>query len=240
MSSGIYAALSGAVSKMQAVEVISSNLSNVNSNGFKKDRISFAAALDGATQVGKSAGINHTYIPESKTDFTQGTMETTKRDFDVAINGDGYFKVRRDTEIFYTRLGNFDRAIDGTLMTKGDNIVLNTENKPINIPDGPISIDEYGSILSAEGEVGRLAVYDPDETKLIKQGAGLFTYTGDEKAVPLNDKAQIVQGNLERSNVKTMEETILMMTSLRGFESYQKAMKNYYSIDARADDIGSL
>ena len=240
MSSGIYAALSGAVSKMQAVEIASSNLSNVNSNGFKKDRFSFAAVLDGATQTTKSSGINHAYIPHTKTDFTQGLMETTKRDFDVAINGDGFFKIRRDFEVFYTRLGNFDRATDGTLTTQSGDIVLNAENKPIVIPEGPISIDEYGSILSAEGSVGRLIVFNPDEAKLVKHGAGFFVYSGDEKAVPLNEKAQVMQGRLERSNVKTMEETILMMTSLRGFESYQKAMKNYYTIDAKADDIGSL
>ena len=240
MSSGIYAALSGAISKMQAVDIASSNLSNVNSNAFKKDRFSFSAALDDATQTGRSSGLNHTYIPQTKTDFSQGLMETTKRDFDVAINGDGFFKIRRDFEVFYTRLGNFDRDTDGTLLTQAGDIVLNEENKPIVIPEGPINIDEYGFVLSAEGSVGRLAVYVPDETKLQKKGAGLFVYSGDEKAVQVNEKARVIQGSLERSNVKTMQETILMMTSLRGFESYQKAMKNYYTIDAKADDIGSL
>lgn len=242
MSSGIYAALSGAITKMQAVEICSNNLSNVSSTGYKKDRLHFASVLDDATQTGQSQGINYAYVPTCKTDFTEGLMEPTHGDYDVAINGEGFFKIRSGNEISYTRLGNFDRASDGTLVTRSGEEVLTADNKPLTIPEGPISIDQYGAILSSEGEVGQLAVFALDQELLAKQGGAKFSYTGDPKSVIVQaaDEVQFMQHNLERSNVKSMEETVILMTSMRAFESYQKAMKNYYTIDGKADEIGSL
>ena len=240
MSSGIYAALSGALSKMQAVEICSNNLSNSSSMGYKKDRLHFASVLDAETQTGQSKGINYAYVPDSKTDFTEGLMEPSASDYDVALNGDGFFKLRSGEEILYTRLGSFARSSDGTLVTRSGEEVLSVENKKIKIPEGAISIDQYGSILSAEGEVGIIGVYTPDTALLKKQGGAIFSYLGDPLAVKVTDQVQVMQHNLERSNVKSMEETVIMMTSLRAFESYQKAMKNYYTINAKADDIGSL
>jgi len=240
MSSGVYAVLSGALSKMQTVEVVASNLSNINTAGYKKERVHFSALLDDARQTNQARGVNYTYIPTTKTDFTQGLMQTTQNDYDVAINGDGFFKVRRGQDIFYTRLGNFTRATDGTLITRSGEQVLTAENKTIAVPEGPIGIDDSGAILSAEGEVGRIAVFDPDVNLLRKQGSSQFSYSGNEQAVPVSTNAQLFQRRLEQSNVKSMEETTVMMTSMRAFESYQKAMKNYLSIDAKADEIGSL
>jgi len=118
--------------------------------------------------------------------------------------------------------------------------VLSENGNPINLPEGPISIDEAGSILGAEGEVGKIGVFDPDINLLEKRGNGQFYYSGNDTGVRQSDNGQVMQRYLERSNVKSMEETVIMMTSLRAFESYQKAMKNYYTIDAKADEIGSL
>ncbi len=240
MSSGIYAVLSGALSKMQSVEVVANNLSNINTAGYKKERLHFSALLDDATQTSQARGLNYTYIPSTQTDFTQGMMQTTQNDYDVAINGDGFFKVRRGEEMFYTRLGNFTRATDGTLMTRSGEQVLSAANKKITVPDGPITITDSGAILGAEGEVGQLGVFDPDVKLLKKQGGSQFSYSGNEQAVPASAGAQLFQRRLEQSNVNSMEETTVMMTSMRAFESYQKAMKNYFTLDAKADEIGSL
>ncbi|OQY18224.1 MAG: hypothetical protein B6I36_07455 [Desulfobacteraceae bacterium 4572_35.1] len=240
MSSGIYAALSGALSKQQTIEVVAGNLSNINTAGYKKDRVHFAAVLDDATQAGSSRGINYTYIPDTRTDFTQGLMQTTENDYDVAINGDGFFKVKRGEEILYTRLGNFDRASDGTLITRSGEKVLSADNKIITIPEGPISIDERGSILGPEGEAGKIAVFNPDVKLLEKQGNSQFAYSGNEQGVKLSSGAQIFQRRLEASNVRSMEEVTVMMTGMREFESYQKAMKNYYALEQKAAELGSL
>ncbi|MDY0191438.1 MAG: flagellar hook basal-body protein [Desulfuromonas sp.] len=240
MSSGVYAVLTGAVGKMQTLDVVANNLSNINTAGFKKERINFSSLLDDATQTGRAQGLNYTYIPETKTDYTQGMMQTTQNDYDVAINGDGFFKVQRGEDILYTRLGNFKRATDGTLVTRSGEQVLSADSKTINVPEGPIGIDDRGVILSNAGEVGQIGVFDPDVNLLKKQGGSQFVYGGDEQAVPASAEAQLFQRRLEQSNVGSMQETTIMMTSMRAFESYQKAMKNYFTIESKADEIGSL
>lgn len=240
MSSGIYAALSGAVSKMQSVDTVTNNLANANTHGYKKERLSFSAALDGATQAQRSGGVNYAYVGMSKTDHGQGVMIDTDNDLDVAISGEGFFKIKNDEGTFYTRLGTFTRSADGLLTTRTGDQVLTAGGKTIALPEGRITIDENGLIFGAEGEVAQLGVFNPDVNLLTKQGLCRMSYGGNEQTVAQSEDMQLMQGHLEQSNVKSMEETTIMMTNLRAFESYQKAMKNYFTAFSKADDIGSL
>ncbi len=240
MTSGLYGALSGAVAKMEIVDIVGNNLSNISTLGYKKDRIQFSAMLTDAQQNQQTAGNNYTYVGESKTVYSQGMTVDTKNEYDVAISGDGFFKIRDDDGIHYTRLGGFDRGLGGVLMTRTGAEVLSTDNKPIIVPEGPIMIDERGRILGAEGEVGQIALMNPDTELLVKEGLGRYRYAGDDREVQPADGSQILQGHLEQSNVNAMEETTLMMTSLRAFESYQKAMKNYLDLESKVTEIGSL
>ncbi|PLX91411.1 MAG: hypothetical protein C0620_11420 [Desulfuromonas sp.] len=240
MTSGLYAALSGAVSKMEIVDIVGNNLSNISTLGYKKDRIQFSAMLNDAQQTQQTAGVNYTYVGEVQTVYSQGMTVDTRNDYDVAISGEGFFKIRDDEGIYYTRLGGFDRGQGGELVTRTGAQVLSADNKPIIVPEGPIMIDEKGRILGEEGEVGQIALMNPDTSKLIKEGLGRYRYDGDEREVQPGIDSQILQGHLEQSNVNAMEETTLMMTSLRAFESYQKAMKNYLDLESKINDIGIL
>ncbi|OQY16674.1 MAG: flagellar basal-body rod protein FlgF [Desulfobacteraceae bacterium 4572_35.1] len=240
MSSGLYAALSGALARMETVETVTNNLSNANTPGFKKDRLSFAAVLNQATQTNRSAGVNYAYIPDKKIDFSEGVTIQTSRDLDVAIEGKGFFKVKVGEQEFFTRLGNFTRSSDGKLVTRSGALVLGSGGQPIELPDGSINIDENGVIIGKDGEAGRLGLFAPDEAQLVKRGSGLFSYNGDSTAVEQSSDAQILQHHLEGSNVQSMQEVVVMMTSMRGFESYQKAMKNYFSIEEKTNEIGAL
>jgi fagellar hook-basal body proteins len=105
MGSGKYSALSGAVAREQAMSNVAANLANVSTTGFKKDRISFAAILRGAQQASDARGINFARIRKIGVDFSQGGMQPTDRPLDVAIDGPGFFKVRKGGETFYTRSG---------------------------------------------------------------------------------------------------------------------------------------
>ncbi len=240
MSSGLYAALSGALARMETVETVTNNLSNANTPGFKKDRLCFASILDQATQNRRSHGVNYTYIPDRKIDFSEGVTIQTNRDLDVAIEGKGFFKVKRGGQEFFTRLGNFTRSKNGQLVTRSGALVLGNGGQPIELPDGVINIDENGVIFGKDGEAGRLGLFAPDETQLVKQGSGLFSYNGDSTAVKQSKDGRLLQRHLEGSNVQSMQEVVVMMTSMRGFESYQKAMKNYFSIEEKTNEIGAL
>ncbi|MCA1796763.1 MAG: flagellar hook basal-body protein [Geobacteraceae bacterium] len=240
MSSGIYTVLSGAVTRMNIADVVSNNLSNINSNGFKKQRTSFAAVLDDATQTGSAKGNNFSTIGEARTVFDQGVTADTGHDLDFAIIGDGFFRVQRGEDMLYTRAGNFGRTAEGTMVDSAGNSVMSADNEPIILPAGPFEVDEEGRVLTQEGVVGQMGVFAPPLEELEHQGGGRFVFNGDpEEVVPAQDR-QVLQGSLERSNVNLMEEAALMMSNMRVYESYNKALKNYYDLNAKRSEIATL
>lgn len=241
MSSGIYAALSGAVARTQLLENISNNLSNLHTAGFKRDRLSFAAMLDDASQTRRTAGVNLNAVAESRTDFRHGTLAKTNNDFDVAINGDGFFRLRSaDGSLYYSRQGTFARALDGRLINRAGDEVLSVDNNPIVLPDGAFRIDEDGRVLAAEGQIGQIGLFDPDSAQLTKVGESRFAFSGDEAAVGPAAGSQVQQGYLEQSNVNSMEEMAQLISNLRNFEAYQKAMKNYHELSIKVHEIAAF
>lgn len=240
MSSGIYTVLSGAVTRMNTADIISNNLSNINSNGFKKQRMSFASVLDDATQTSTARGNNFSTIGESRTVFEQGVIADTARDLDFAIIGDGFFRVQRGEDMLYTRTGNFSRTAEGTMVDVEGNPVMSADNEPIVLPAGPFEVDEDGLVLTEEGVVGQVGVFDPPIEELEHQSGGRFAFGGDPEEVAPAQGGQVLQGSLERSNVNMMEEAALMMSNMRVYESYNKALKNYYDLNAKRSEIATL
>ena len=240
MSSGIYSTLSGSLARMQALENITNNMANTNTVGFKRDELAFESFLSGTGQTRTSKGLNFTRLQKTFTDFTPGNTKHTGNRLDLAIEGEGFFKVRRGNDFLYTRAGNFHLDADGTLVTESGLTVAGTSGQPLTIPDQEFSIDEEGRILVAEGEVGRIGIFtidNPDE--LTKEGDCLFKLpSGQQDRTAENVK--VLQGYLETSNVNILKEMVLMMETLRAFEAHQKMMKAYGTIDSKADDLGSL
>jgi flagellar basal-body rod protein FlgF/flagellar basal-body rod protein FlgG len=243
MGSGKYGALSGAVAREQAMSNIAANLANVSTTGFKKDRISFAAILRGTTQVANGRGINLTRIRTIGTDFSQGGMQTTGRPLDVAIDGEGFFKVQRGQDIFYTRAGRLMIDDNGMLKTEDGLNVLGPGNGPLQIDTAEgkdIFIAESGDIAVngtlTGGRVQVVTVADPN--KLVKVGDGLYKLEegGDQ---PL-DSARVVQGNLETSNVNMMEEMTAMIAAQRSFEAHTKVIESYSKLGEKQDELGSV
>jgi flagellar basal-body rod protein FlgF/flagellar basal-body rod protein FlgG len=244
MVSGKYSALSGAISREQAMANISNNLANVNSSGFKKNRISFEALLRGSKQVTNAKGINYNRIREIGTDYEQGPLQETGRALDVAISGVGFFKVQRGLEMLYTRNGNFFTDSNGMLKTAQGYSVVNKENKPIQLLDlegKKIQIGESGSISTNNVPSGeRIQVFTvSDPKKLNKAGDSLFTL---EQGVTsqATEEATIIQHNLEGSNVNMVEEMVLMIDTQRKYEAYLKVQKSYSSLSEKQSELGSV
>ncbi len=240
MSSGIYSALSGAIARMNTTDVISSNLSNINSTGFKKQRMSFASVLSDAEQSTRSRGTNFSTIGSSRINFDQGVIADTGRDLDFAISGTGFFRVQRGEETFYTRTGTFSRTAEDTLVDNEGNLVMSADNRPFILPAGPFHVNEEGHILTDEGEIGQIPLYDLPQEDLIHDTAGRFVFTGEADAITPALDSRILQGSLERSNVNLMQETALMISNMRSFESYNKVMKNYYDLNSKSNELGTL
>lgn len=240
MPSGFYSALSGGIARMQAMETISSNLSNLNTSGFKRDRTLFEATMRGATQTQEAKGINLTRIRDNFVDLTPSSMEVTGGEFDFAISGEGFFKVQGDDGVFYTRSGQFKRGTDGTLLTKSNYKVLDASNQPITLPAAPFEVDERGNIFSEGGEAGRIAIFKAEDTKDFKKHNGTMVTLPAGAADQEVEKPVIVRGSVEASNVNAMQEMSLMIAAQRTFEAYQKVMKTYGTIGAKLDELGSV
>lgn len=243
MVSGKYSALSGAVAREQALSNIAANLANVNTTGFKKDRISFAAMLKGAKQTSDTRGINYARIRTIGADFSQGGLATTGRALDVAIDGPGFFKVQKNNETFYTRAGRLTLDSSGMVKTEDGFTILGDGDSPLQIDTAlgkDIVIAESGEI-SVNGTLAgsRVQVFSiEDQDKLVKVGNSLYTLTegGDE---PLAEY-RVLQGSLETSNVNMMEEMTAMITSQRSFEAHTKVIEGYSKLSEKQDELGSV
>jgi len=243
MVSGKYSALSGAVAREQAISNIASNLANVSTTGFKKDRISFAALLRGAKQTGQAQGINYNRIRTIGTDFSQGGMQTTDRPLDVAIDGPGFFKVQKDNQIFYTRAGRLMLDNNGTIKTEDGCTVLGAGGGPLQLDTTQgkeIVIAETGEIsVNGEQSGGQLQVFAvEDQEQLVKVGHALYKLAkGGDQPLP---EFRLLQGNLEASNVNMMEEMTAMIASQRTFEAHTKMIESYSRLSEKQDELGSI
>lgn len=238
MSSGIYSALSGARAKMQLMDVVTNNLTNANTVGYKKDRLNFESLVSDARQRSLAKGMNFNRIGGSYTDHSKGTFEVTGKPFDLAINGPGFFKVAGEGGEFFSRQGNFGLDAEGYLVNAAGLRVLG-ENGPLQLPDSEVVIDESGRIWDGEVEVGQVPVYDlGDGQGLEKRGGGLLAAPAGTIATPVATP-NLLQGQIESSNVNPLEEMALMMDAQRSFEALNKVLKAYHNL-RKSDELGSL
>lgn len=243
MVSGKYSALSGAVAREQAMNNVAANLANVSTTGFKKDRVSFAAILRGTAQTAEASGLNYSRIRKIGVDFSQGGMQTTDRPLDVAIDGEGFLKVQKGQETFYTRAGRLMIDDNGMLKTEDGLNVLGAGNEPLQIDTAQgkdIVIAENGEISVNGAAVGsRIPVFSVEnQDKLVKAGNSLYKLEegGDQ---PLTDY-RLLQGNLETSNVNMMEEMTAMISNQRSFEAHNKLIESYSKLSEKQDELGSV
>jgi len=235
MYKGIYIALSGATLKQAQMDIISQNLANVNTIGYKRDKISFqeylVSQMNGRTE--NPDGRTMSYFGTVTTDQAPGNVVHTGNDFDIAIEGEGFLCLENGE---YTRRGDLHLDSDGYIVNQRGIRVLGTGG-PIQITDeGKVSINSEGevSVKTAETE---LAVVDTikvvifsDASKLSKSGEDAFK-AGEEEGQATT--AAVKQGYLEKSNVDAVKEMVQMITALREFETYQKAIHSFDESIAR-------
>lgn len=243
MFSGKYTALAGALSREQAMANISNNLANVNTVGFKKDQLNFRVVLEEAKQ-GVDTETYNKQLYGSTTDFSQGAFRVTNNPYDIAIDGEGFFKVSdSNNNTYYTRNGALTLDQDGTLKTTDGFSILDDGGQPIsitNLGDQNISILENGSIYVNDAQVGRLQLFTiEDTTKLTKAGNQLFKLDPNAAATEQND-ARIVQGSLELSNTNMMNEMAYMINTSNKFDVLHKVIKSYSTLGEKQSELGTV
>lgn len=241
MSSGIYAALSASSAKMKSMEVITNNLANANTHGYKRDRLEFDALFRAATQNQAGNGLNFVGIRGSSTDFSQGETEPSGNPLDLAIEGEGFFKLQGPDGFYFSRKGNFSRSAAGELVNGAGWQVMDAQNQPIVIADPQqVTIDESGGISSPAGAAGTIPLFTVDDlSALRKAGNGSFALSAGQTERPVA-QPRMLQRRLEISNVQPLQEMADMIDNLRLFESCQRVLKTYGELANKANALGSL
>ncbi|MBI5849267.1 MAG: flagellar basal-body rod protein FlgF [Nitrospirae bacterium] len=227
MHKGIYIALSGATLKQAQMDITANNLANANTAGFKRDKISFqeylVSAMNGRTETPDGRAMS--FYGSVQTDFQPGSIVHTGNPLDVAIDGSGMLSLENGQ---YTRRGDLRLDSEGYLVNQRGIKVLGSGG-PIRITDtGRIEISNAGevSVINAENNsvIDTLKVVEFMDPSVLKK-AGEDAYTAAQAGTEA--KASIQQGYLEKSNVDVVKEMVQMITALREYETYQKAIQSF-------------
>lgn len=242
-------AATGMIGQQNYLDVISNNIANVNTTGFKKSRVEFQDMLSQVTKtpgaminqgtfqpVGIEYGLGVRTSATTKV-FSQGTAVSTDRNLDVAIQGEGFFQIMRsDGSLGYTRDGSFEIDSNGQICT-ADGLLIQPQ---IAIPTNATEIDitEDGNVSVSTGDdttqtiVGTIQlVRFQNPSGLLSVGHNMYIETSASGS-PIQDTpgqngmGTLQQGFLEGSNVQVVEELIGLIKAERAFESNSKIISS--------------
>ncbi|CAA9892691.1 flagellar component of cell-proximal portion of basal-body rod [Candidatus Methylobacter favarea] len=230
MDRSLYIAMSGAKQTLLAQTANANNLANSQTTGFKSDLEQFRSM-----PVFGSGFPSRVYAMTERpgTDFSPGAIQTTGRELDVAINGEGWFAVQgADGSEAYTRAGDLRVTPEGLLQTSAGLPMLG-QNGPASIPpaqkltigeDGTISIIPLGSNATTLAVVDRIKMVKPAMDNLEKHEDGLL-HLKDGKPLAASAGVSLVSGALEASNVNAIQSLVEMIELARNFELQTRVMK---------------
>jgi flagellar basal-body rod protein FlgF len=245
MIDGLYRVGAGMSTKMVRMEILANNLANIETLGFKRDR-AFSEELDAAAAQSAADGSGDLVIHQV-VDYSEGSLKQTNNQLDLAIQGRGFFVLDTPSGPRYTRNGNFQLGLDGTILSSGGYPVSGTNGK-LQLPDvhrltqGSVQVSETGEVTVDKQIVGQLRVVDfQDYTQLMKDDQALFTAPAE--AGPVEGPGRLTgirQGYVEESNVEGIEEMVSMIDLSRSFEAEQKAIQTIDTSLGQSNEVGKM
>lgn len=225
-----YVALSRQMALWKQMDVVSNNMANMNTSGYKQDEAVFSSYLHQAQENIKVKGLaaKPLYFTQdygSYNNFSEGMLSETGNQLDVAIKGDAFFAIGTESGEKYTRKGNFTLDENGMLVTSEGNPVLSEANEPFFIAPGEkeISIMENGEVYTENGLIGKMKIVSfADNQKLLKVANTMFENQEGNNMTIGEDNIRIMQGKLEKSNVNSIEEMTKLVNLQRSYEYIQQ------------------
>ncbi len=235
MPYGLYVSAAGANAQSTRMQVLSNNLANVDTPGFKRElavlQARYAAAIQNGEDTPGSGSINQVgggmSVAETSTDFSPGPLKPTGLETDFAIGGDGFFMIAQGKQELLTRAGNFLMADDGRLTTQQGYSVLSQEGAPLFVQPGvPWRVHANGVLEQAGRRVAIGLVKPNHPSDLARAGENLFRPLAP--TVPVNPEQRIVkQGFLEMSGVKPTLAMMELIETSRAYEANIKMIQNH-------------
>lgn len=261
MVRGLYTAWTGMINEQKRLDVISNNMANANTTGFKKQGVTSQSFDDELTlrihdnnsytplnrRIGNmSLGVK---IGETYHDLSQGSLRETGNTYDLALSGDGFFTIQTTnkqgvTSTKYTRDGSFTVNQEGYLVTKDGDYVLDTNGDRIQIPGAQtaesVAFDANGNVLVNGQQVATLGIASfANPQALLLYGENMYDAT--EAAGLQESNATVHQGYLEMSNTNVIEEMVDMITITRAYEAGQKMIQSVdTTLQKSANEIGRV
>ena len=256
MVKGLYTAYTGMINEQHRMDVLTNNLANAATVGFKKEgatsqsfdevlayKIKDTTDASWARPLGDiSLGVK---IGENYTDYSQGSLRDTGNTYDVAISGSGFFAVEflskngtRSTK--YTRDGSFTLNKDGYLVTKDGDFVLGTNGRIRLNPLLPASIDQAGNIVQNNVRVSTFDIVDFEDYNYLEHYGENYYQTVDGYREKEGDY-KLMSGYLEMSNMSVVTEMVNMIAVSRAYETNQKVVQTYDgSLEIAANQLGKV
>lgn len=259
MVKGLYTAFTGMRNEQKRMDIITNNLANSDTTGFKKEGVtnqSFDQMLAYRIKDKSTPGVDAKHIGDMSlgvkigevyTDYSQGPFKGTENTYDLAISGEGFFTIdfmNKAGENFtlYTRDGNFNLTEDGYLVTQDGDFVVGTDGQHIQLSTTAAeTVIDRGGRIYQDGELqGRIQITDfEDYNYLEKFGENL--YQPVEGATEREAEGVVYQGYLEASNAQTVYEMVEMIAITRAYEANQKIIQAHDdTLQIAANQIGKL
>lgn len=256
MVRGLYSAYTGMLSEQKRLDVVSNNIANAATTGFKKDGVTnqafkdmFTIKVNDTTSGGNQAigtmslGVK---IGEVYTNHTQGSFRDTGNTYDLAIEGNGFFSIgvvdaNGNESIKYTRDGSFKVNREGYIVDAEGNFLMG-DGGYIQVPSeaSQVVIDDMGTIYADGEQVNTIPLVEFEDTNYLKKFGNNY-YEAVEGAVTLEGTGTIQQGYLEQSNVQAVEEMVNMITITRAYESNQKVINTIDSmLEKTVNTVGKI
>ncbi len=227
MDNTSYIALSRQMALWKQMNIVSNNMANMNTSGYKQDNALFTTYIN---QTKDAVGIasEPLFFTQDFADFqnfNEGAFKETGNTFDLAIKGNGFFCIETADGEKYTRKGQFTLNEDGALATTAGELVLSENNTPLFFAPGEteITISESGDVITENGIIGKLKIAKfADNQKLLKLNGVLFENVEGNAVSYGVDNVRIAQGMIESSNVNAITEMTNLVQIQRSYEYVQQ------------------
>ncbi len=238
MNSGIQAAASGMRAQVEALDILANNLANLNTIGFKEQKAFFTYLSDAAASSQSAeddpSGI-HAVSAQAALNVTDGNLQSTGRDFDIALMGEGYMAVQTPQGVRYTRNGSLQLNEKSELITSGGYPILDDNGQHITVGPGRLNITEKGLVDVDNKKIGKLKLVTFDTPALVIREGNSLVAPPANKPTPKPADIQVKQGFLEQSNVNTVASVVEMVGIMRRFEAISKSVNLMFNdLDTKA------